>query len=647
MAEEDSDHLKALMADPGAALSALEQIEAEDSLLGFIRMFWSVLEPSRKFIEGWALTAICEHLEAVSSGQIKRLLINVPPGPGWVENQTVTRRGRMRVGDLVVGDEVLTHLGRFRRVTAVHDRGLMNTVKIGTALGRSVVSTPDHLFFTAGFIHQDTPRPVAGGWTPAGQLLPGRRLVAVSLDEPSQTEDSVISILPNGLAECRCITVEEDESWTWNDIAVHNCMKSLTTNVFWPAWEWGPRNRPSLSYLSSSYSEALTLRDNRRCRNIILSELYQKIWGNRVKISADQNAKGRFDNMATGFKIATSVAGLGTGERADRIILDDLHSIKESESEARREAVIQFFTEVIPSRTRDNNSAIIVIMQRVHERDVSGQIISSEIGYDHLCLPMRYETNHPYVSKTKLHFVDPRTVDGELLWPERFPEDVVQQDLEKPLSAWGGEYAVCSQLQQRPAPRGGGMFKKKDFVIVESGPMGSGVRRVRGWDLAASLRRQAAFTAGVRMAISPDGRTYIEDVRRKRLSPHEVEMTLLQTAQHDGAGVAIDLPQDPGQAGLAQKMALVRLLAGFNVRFSVESGAKEDRARPFAAQAEAGNVYLVRAPWNETFINEAMTFPMGAYKDQVDAATRAYAALLRSKQRVLNFSGPTVMRETF
>lgn len=489
-----------LLADPRATIDALDRIDAEESLLGFIRAFWDVLEPGKKLVEGWALSAICEHLEAVSSGQIRRLLINVPPG----------------------------------------------------------------------------------------------------------------------------------------------CMKSLTTNVFWPAWEWGPRNRPGLRYVSASYSEDLTLRDNRRCRSLILSERYAKFWGSRVAISEEQNAKGRYDTKARGFKIATSVSGLGTGERGDRFIIDDPHNIKETESDVKRDAVLQWFTEVVPTRVNDEKSAILMIMQRVHERDCSGHVLAKELGWDHLVLPMEYEVDAPFKSRTALKFVDPRTRDGELLWPERFSATAVEE-LKKTLSSHGGSYAVAGQLQQRPAPRGGGMFKKSDFVIVPEGPPVA--RRVRAWDLAASKDRYSAYTVGVRMAIAPDGRTYIEDVRRKRLTPAEVEATILATAQHDGTSIPISMPQDPGQAGLAQKAALARLLAGFVARFSPESGAKEDRALPLAAQAEAGNLYLVKAPWNDAFIDEATKFPNGEWKDQVDAASRAYSELLRRKGRALNFAAPTLMTE--
>ena len=94
--------------------------QCEESLVNFIRHAWSVVEPGAPYIHGWHVDAVCMHLEAVANGDINRLLINIPPGPGWVENLVTTERGRIRLGDLRVGDRVLTHRGRYRSVEACY-----------------------------------------------------------------------------------------------------------------------------------------------------------------------------------------------------------------------------------------------------------------------------------------------------------------------------------------------------------------------------------------------------------------------------------------------------------------------------------------------------------------------------------------------
>src|SRR5262249_30712929 len=156
------------------------------------------------------------------------------------------------------------------------------------------------------------------------------------------------------------------------------------------------------------------------------------------------------DNDHTGFKVATSVGGLGTGERGDRFVIDDPHNVKEGESEAKREDALSWFSEGVPTRLNDpDKSAVDVVMQRLHARDVSGQIIPKELGYEHLMLPMEFEPERRCV--TSIGFKDPRQEDGELLWPERMPRHVVDRD-KKAM----GSYAVAGQFQQRPSPREGG-----------------------------------------------------------------------------------------------------------------------------------------------------------------------------------------------
>lgn len=175
----------------------------------------------------------------------------------------------------------------------------------------------------------------------------------------------------------------------------------------------------------------------------------------------------------------------------------------------------------------------------------------------------------------------------------------------------------------------GGMMKREHFNFIAAEPVGT--RWVRAWDLAGTTEEEnaeAAFTAGVKLGIHPDGRIIISDMRRDRLSPAGVERLIVNTAAMDGYGIEGSLPQDPGQAGKAQVTYLMSKLIGYNYSFGTETGDKVTRAMPFVAQVEAGNVYLVKGPWNEEFVSEAEAFPQGKYKDQIDAVSRAMQHLL-------------------
>lgn len=442
-------------------------------------------------------------------------------------------------------------------------------------------------------------------------------------------EDEVTEVLPADPGPCRCLTVEEDASFCPSDLAAHN---SLITNVFHPAWEWGPRNMPHLRHFSSSYSENLTLRDNGRCLKLIQSPQYQTLWGDRVKLDPKKTGERKFALLGTGWKLASSVTGTGTGERGDRVLLDDLLSAQEVSSDAALDTCLQYFTEVIPTRINDDDSAIIVIAQRLHERDPIGHILEHNLPYERLILPMRREEDHPFPSSPRYAGLDPRK-PGELLFPERFSEERVRSD-EEVMRSWGGEFAVASQMYQRPVPRAGGLFKRDSIrrVPLHEVPPGEDVR---GWDLAGSKDGRAAWTVGLKLRRVRAERSvqyYVTDVRRGRWSPAQVRAQILQAAQDDGRACRQCLPQDPGQAGLAQRHDFAAMLDGYDFSISVESGSKEDRARPIAAQAESGNVFVVDAPWTALFLAEVGSFPGGSYKDQVDALSRSHAQLLRLVQ---------------
>jgi len=385
-------------------------------------------------------------------------------------------------------------------------------------------------------------------------------------------------------------------------------MKSLLVSVLWPAWEWGPCGLASMRYLTTSYSEDYAKRDARRMRDLVESEWYQALWGEAVHLT--RSGEKSFSNTAQGWREAKPFASL-TGGRGDRVIIDDPHSTEKAESPADRETTTRIFRESLPTRVNDaQKSAIVIIMQRLHEEDVSGQAIALKLGYDHLMLPMEFEPDRR--CRTSIGFTDPRTYEGELLFPERFPRVTVDRD-KIPL----GSHAVAGQFQQRPAPREGGMFKRSWFGIVDAIPA-TARRRVRTWDLGAT-QDGGDPTVGLKAAHDPAGVFYIEDVKREQFGPAGVERLITTTASQDGPAVTIRLPQDPGAAGKAYAATLVTKLAGYPVKVVAPTGDKATRATPAAAQAEAGNIKLLRGQWNEAFLDEVCSFPSAAHDDQVDA----------------------------
>lgn len=404
-------------------------------------------------------------------------------------------------------------------------------------------------------------------------------------------------------------------------------MKSLLVSVLWPAWEWGPKGLRSMRYLSTAFNDGPVNRDTRKTRDLILSDWFQSLW---PEVQLVRKGETSFSNTATGTREGVAFGSL-TSQRGDRLIIDDPHSTETAESPVEREATTRKFREGALNRLNDQErSAIVVIMQRLHEDDISGVILKLKMPFVHLMLPMRFEPERQCA--TVIGFVDPRSADGELLDPNRMPRDTLDK-LEQGMT----EYAVAGQNQQRPSPREGGTFKRHWFDFVPAVP--AGAQRCRGWDLAASKKKAGsstgpAFTAGVKLALA-NGVYYVEHAVRERGSPAEVDRLIKNTAQADGHGVKISIPQDPGQAAKGQVLAFAQLLAGFNVRFSPETGDKTQRADPVSAQAEVGNVKIVRTgdpakdAWIDPFLEEITLFPTGTYKDQTDALSRAFGELLK------------------
>ena len=234
------------------------------------------------------------------------------------------------------------------------------------------------------------------------------------------------------------------------------CMKSLLTSVAWSPWEW--IKVPGLRVLGASYGADLAIRDAQKCRDIITSDWYQERWpGVQLKKGADQKTK--YELTSGGWRMATSVGGRATGEHPDRKIVDDPHNAKQAESDAERTAALTWFDRTLSTRGESRGARTVVVMQRLHEQDVTGHILSEQYGYEHLCLPMEYEAPKKSYT-TSIGWSDPRTVPGSLLWPEMFPETSVTK-LKKLL----GEYGTAGQFQQRPAPEGGGILKTKFFQL--------------------------------------------------------------------------------------------------------------------------------------------------------------------------------------
>lgn len=186
-------------------------------------------------------------------------------------------------------------------------------------------------------------------------------------------------------------------------------------------------------------------------------------------------------------------------------------------------------------------------------------------------------------------------------------------------------------------PAAGKVFNRAWFAVVDAAPVLA--RRCRGWDKAGTEGGGNA-SAGVKLARDTRGITYVEDVVTGHWSSGQRNTVIHQTAQFDGPACLVRIEQEPGSSGKESAEISVRELAGYDVKAKPSTGDKVTRAKPLAAQAEAGNVKLVRGPWNEAYLRELHNFPSGALDDQVDGSSQAFNALaLEQPIRIVKTTG--------
>jgi predicted phage terminase large subunit-like protein len=473
--------------------SLIAEIDAERarrSLAEFVRQAWLIVEPSTPFVPGWHIDAIIEHLEAVSRGQIRNLLINVPP----------------------------------------------------------------------------------------------------------------------------------------------RHMKSLLVSVFWPAWEW--LRWPERRWLYSSYAATLSTRDSLNCRRLIESPWYQSRWGHVFALTGDQNAKTRFDNNRSGYRLSTSVGGSVTGEGGDRIVCDDPHKVDEVESDSVRKSTITWWGRVMSTRVNDPKTAArIVVMQRCHQQDLSGHLLE-EGGWEHLCLPAEYEGTK---CVTSIGWSDPREQMDELLWHERFgPTEI--EGLKRSL----GSYGAAGQLQQRPSPAGGGIFKRHWFRIwqppganlppilvrypdgtdrlIVAEDIGKVDEQAQSWDCAFKGLETSDYVVG--QVWGRLGARYLLLYQERGRMDYPATLRAVRNVSQLWPNCSAKLIEDKANGSAVIQM-LAREIPGI-IPVNPEGG-KIGRAAAISPLIEAGNVYLPHPqlfPWVNDFIEECVSFPNGAHDDQVDAMTQ-------------------------
>lgn len=377
--------------------------------------------------------------------------------------------------------------------------------------------------------------------------------------------------------------------------------KSEMVTVRYSAWRL--ECDPSMRLIVGAYNQLLADKFSRKARRIV---------ENRIPLAKDRQAVQDWETQAGGGLRAVGVGAGITGQGGDLVVIDDpVKSREEAQSETYREKVWDWYTDDLYTRM-EADSAVILIMTRWHEDDLAGRILASEQAGDWtVCsLPAEAEEGDPLGREV-----------GEALCPEKFDKAALADRR----AVLGNSYYAL--YQQRPQPKEGDMFKAHWFRIVDAIP--AGCEWVRYWDNAGTAGG-GAYSAGGLMGRTPEGRFIVADMVRGQWSAHERERMKQQTAALDATAhgrVTTWNEQEPGSGGKESAESTVRNLAGYNVKIERVTGDKVTRAEPFAAQCEAGNVDILRGPWNAAYLNELTSFPNGKFKDQVDVSSGAFNKL--------------------
>lgn len=363
---------------------------------------------------------------------------------------------------------------------------------------------------------------------------------------------------------------------------------------------------PEDNVLITSYNERMARRFSRMSRNI---------YSSRNKMDKNKTAADEWQSEEGGVCMARGTGNAPTGQGFSVLCIDDpVANREQAESKTYRDNVWDWYTSDLLTRLEPGGK-VLITMTPWNEDDLSVRAVEAEPDKWHILdLPAICEDADDIIGRSI----------GEALWPERYNIDDLLR-IKKVI----GDYAFQSLYQVNPTPKEGSFIKIHNLKYIDALPNNL-TKIVRSWDLAAT-ENDGDFSAGIKMGIDADKNIYIIDVVRGQWSPDVRDKWIKNTADLDGR-INITIPEDPGAAGKFQAQYLFRVLAGHNINKIKPTGKKEIRAEGVASQINAGNVYILKAPWNREFVEELRTFPLGKHDDQVDAMSDAFSQLFILKK---------------
>ena len=411
-------------------------------------------------------------------------------------------------------------------------------------------------------------------------------------------------------------------------------LKSILVNILFPSWVW--LWSPWAHVMGVSGSENIAIRDNGKMRRVLLSSRYQKVMRTAVQIlgdhgkgpgeewelTKDQNQKQRFQNTLGGVRFALAAGSKVTGEGMHLQLVDDMTDAK-AVSEGSQEQVaarlakdVERYDNVLSTRMNNpGRNPRVVIMQRLHEADLAGAMLAR--GVANVVLPMEYDARHPY-----LHPLDPRKKTGDLLLPGHYPPDVVARMKQE--EGGLGLYGYSAQMQQLPAPIGGGMFPREKWSLYMEPPTQKAhdLKRAGGmifasFDCAAKKGSKNAYSVCLIVGYLRR-ELYVLGMYRARVEISGLEEMHDQMLE-EWPGLIDEVLIEDASNGTA----LLQTRGGTAYHPQAHGG-KTTRAGHTQAFHRYGRLLLPNGmSWVRQIVREHSLFPNGTYADTVDALAQA------------------------
>lgn len=440
-------------------------------------------------------------------------------------------------------------------------------------------------------------------------------------------------------------------------------MKSRLVCVFWPAWEW--LTDPGQKSIYASYHQTLSNRDSQACRELVQSEWYKALipklygehWATAWGLKDDNNTIQVYATEMQGVHQATSVGGAGAGFRAHKVVIDDPMNTAEFPTDEKLEGVISWFNIRMSSRLNDmQTGALVVIMQRLHENDLAGYILSTDAlhraagnkdwkYWKHINLRSEYDPGRP-------NEFDKRTQKGELLFPAKFPQPVIDEAKHK----LGNQYAA--QHDQDPMPQSGGIFEmrnlcfwypasifplpiphkekneKNEYTNCKQGPLPKAFHeQSQSWDCAFKDAEDNDYVAGQLWGrFNTD--CFLVDQTYGHLSFTKTVEAIKQMTKDYPLAFA-KYVEDKANGSAVLDVLKDKIFGLVPVE---PEGGKKARAQAVSPFISAQNVWLPHPqlyPWVYALLAELRAFPKAKHDDQVDAMSQALVKMVISNMMMM------------